>query len=82
VVIKEDIDRRGRAEGEIARLLSDGLIAGGLSPSAIEVKYEENEAVNRGLDLLREDDLLVIHADKVPATLAVVHQRAMQRGDA
>jgi cyanophycin synthetase len=81
VIIKEDTDRRGRAEGEIAALLTEGLVAGGLSPSAIEVKYEENEAINRGLDLLSEDDLLVIHADKVPATLAVVRQRAVQRGE-
>src|SRR5437764_1404152 len=57
VIIKEDIDRRGRQEGEIARLLTEGLTEGGLSPDAIEVKYEENEAINRGLDLLRDDDL-------------------------
>ncbi|HKP14615.1 MAG TPA: cyanophycin synthetase [Gemmatimonadaceae bacterium] len=78
VIIKEDIDRRGRARGEIAALLSEGLVAGGLDPSRIEVLYEEGEAVNRGLDLLGEDDLLVIHADKVPGTLAIVRQRAVQ----
>jgi cyanophycin synthetase len=76
VIIKEDVDRRGRARGEIARLLSEGLVEGGLAESAIEVKYEEDEAINRGLDLLEEDDLLVIHADKVPATLALVRQRS------
>src|SRR4051812_42012268 len=81
VIIKEDVDRRGRAIGEIAALLMEGLVAGGMSPGAIEVKYEEDEAINRGLDLLTEDDLLVIHADKVPATLAAVRQRAVQRGD-
>ena len=43
-----------------------------------EVLYEEGEAVNRGLDLLGEDDLLVIHADKVPGTLAIVRERAVQ----
>jgi cyanophycin synthetase len=82
VIIKEDIDRRGRERGEIARLLTEGLVQGGLAPTAIEVKYEEDEAVNRGLDLLGDDDLLVIHADKVPGTLAVVRQRAVQVGDA
>ncbi|MDB4917132.1 MAG: cphA [Gemmatimonadetes bacterium] len=82
VIIKEDIDRRGRAEGEIARLLTEGLIQGGMSQDAIEVKYEENEAINRGLDLLSEDDLLVIHADKVPSTLAAVRERALRTGEA
>jgi hypothetical protein len=42
------------------------------------VLYEEGEAVNRGLDLLGEDDLLVVHADKVAGTLAIVRERAVQ----
>jgi len=78
VIIKEDIDRRGRARGEIAKLLSEGLVEGGMDPSRIEVLYEENEAIRRGLDLLGEEDLLVIHADKVPGTLAAVRERAVQ----
>jgi cyanophycin synthetase len=78
VILKEDIDRRGRERGEIAGLLREGLIEGGLDPSCIEIMYAENEAINRGLDLLGEDDLLVIHADKVPSTLDVVRKRAVQ----
>jgi len=78
MIIKEDTDRRGRAPGEIARLLSEGLVSGGMDPKNIEVLYEENAAILRGLDLLGEEDLLVIHADKVPGTLAVVRQRAVQ----
>jgi cyanophycin synthetase len=79
LIIKEDIDRRGRARGEIAELLRQGAVAAGMDPSRIEVRYEEHEAINRGLDLLGEDDLLVIHADKVPGTLAVVRRRATQQ---
>jgi cyanophycin synthetase len=78
VIIKEDVDRRGRAKGEIAALLTEGLIEEGMDPARIEVRYEEGEAVRRGLDLLGEDDLLVIHADKVPQTLAIVRERAVQ----
>ncbi len=78
VIIKEDIDRRGRGRGEIAGLLSEGLRAAGMLESQIEVLYEEHEAINRGLDLLEDGDLLVIHADKVPATLAAVRRRAVQ----
>jgi cyanophycin synthetase len=77
VILKEDIDRRGRERGEIAGLLREGLVAGGLDPARIEVKYEEDEAINYGLDLLGEDELLVIHADRVPATLAAVRKRTV-----
>jgi cyanophycin synthetase len=77
VIIKEDIDRRGRARGEIAQLLTEGLLSNGMDESRIEVLYQEHEAIKRGLDMLGEEDLLVIHADKVPATLAVVRERAV-----
>jgi cyanophycin synthetase len=77
VILKEDIDRRGRGRGEIAGLLREGLIAGGLDPARIEIKFEEDEAINYGLDLLGEDELLVIHADRVPSTLAAVRKRTM-----
>ena len=52
-----------------------------MEASKIEVKYEENEAIHRGLSLLADDDLLVIHADKVPETLAAVRQYAGQRSE-
>jgi cyanophycin synthetase len=78
VILKEDTDRRGREPGEIARLLREGLVEGGLSPSLIEVQCEEREAILRGLELLGEDDLVVIHVDKVPETLAIVRERAAQ----
>jgi cyanophycin synthetase len=78
VIIKEDVDRRGRAPGEIAELLTEGLVEEGMDRAHIEVRYEEGAAVRRGLDLLGEDDLLVIHADKVPQTLAIVRERAVQ----
>jgi cyanophycin synthetase len=78
VIIKEDVDRRGRGRGEIAQLLTEGLVEAGLDRSRIEVRFEEDEAINRGLDLLGEDDLLVIHADRVPETLATVRSRAVQ----
>ncbi|MBW8770910.1 MAG: cyanophycin synthetase [Gemmatimonadetes bacterium] len=78
VIIKEDVDRRGRGRGEIAELLSEGLVDDGMDPARIEVLYEEGEAIRRGLDLLGEDDLLVIHADKVPQTLAIVRERSVQ----
>jgi cyanophycin synthetase len=78
VIVKEDIDRRGRGRGEIAALLREGLLDGGLDSASIEIRLEEHEAINRGLDLIGEDDLLVIHADRVKATLAVVRHRAVQ----
>jgi cyanophycin synthetase len=78
VIIKEDANRRGRAPGEIANLLMQGLRAGGIDPSNVDVADNEIEGIHRGLDLVSDGDLLVIHANKVPQTLAVVRERAAQ----
>ncbi|HEY2065464.1 MAG TPA: cyanophycin synthetase, partial [Gemmatimonadaceae bacterium] len=78
IILKEDVDRRGRAPGEISRLLTEGLVAEGMEADRIEIHSDENEAVSAGLDLLRDDDFLVVLADNVPVTLDLVRRRAAQ----
>jgi len=72
VVLKEDIDLRGRQSGQIAALLREGLLEGGLPADRIEVVLQEQAAVARGLELMRERDLVVITAVDVPAVLEQV----------
>ena len=69
VVLKEDADRRGRAAGEIARVIREGLVEAGLAPDRIELVYTEPEAVARGIELMEERDLVVVLADDVRAVL-------------
>ena len=45
VIVKEDADLRGRGPGEIARLLTEGLIEGGMAPSAMTVASDEPASV-------------------------------------
>jgi cyanophycin synthetase len=76
VIIKEDNDLRGREPGEIAGLVRDGLVAGGLSEDEIEVVADELDAVDRGLPLLDDRDLLVVLADDVAAVLEHLRGRS------
>jgi cyanophycin synthetase len=80
LIIKEDDDRRGREAGEIARMLRDAAIEGGMDAGVIRTVLPEMEAVRAGLDGLEESDLLVILADDVPAVLAEVQRRASGPG--
>ncbi|HEX7240712.1 MAG TPA: cyanophycin synthetase, partial [Longimicrobiaceae bacterium] len=71
VVVKEhDRYRRGRAAGEVSRLIGEGLEAGGLPADRWETVLREPEAVARALDLVEEGDLLVILADDTADVLA------------
>jgi cyanophycin synthetase len=69
VILKEDSDRRGRPAGEIAHLIGEGLMQAGLAPEQVETVYTEVEAVARGIQLMKERDLVVVLADDVPAVL-------------
>jgi cyanophycin synthetase len=76
VVVREDHDLRGRAPGETAALLCEGLREGGLHADAVEVVLDEGPALERALSLAAPNDLLVALADLVPRTLALVQSAA------
>jgi len=76
VIVKEDTDLRGRAPGEVARLLREGLAAGGLAARAVEVVTSEIEAVERAIALLRDRDIAVVLADDVAAVLQHLRGRS------
>jgi len=72
VIIKEDGDRRGRDPGAVAALLREGLEGAGMNPSAIEVVHDEVTAIRHGIAQLAEDDVLVVFADDIAASLRAV----------
>ncbi len=69
VIVREDEDLRGRAPGETAALIRQGLREGGLDPRDIEVVRDERSAIRHALNELEDEDLLVILASDVPGTL-------------
>jgi len=73
-IVKEDHDLRGREPGDVATLMTEGLRSAGMPDDRILVIPSESEAVARGLQLLGEDDLMFVLADKVPKTLALVRE--------
>ena len=70
VIVKEDYDLRGRAEGEVSTLIVQGLRDGGMHLDQIEIVPSEAEAVARALDELGDEELAVVLADDVPSVLA------------
>jgi UDP-N-acetylmuramyl tripeptide synthase len=69
VIIKEDGNLRGRASGEIARLIGEGLREGGLAADHIEVVHDEAESVTRVMAMLEDGDLALVLATDVRAVL-------------
>ena len=76
VIIKEDEDLRGREPGEVAALVREGLVAGGMDDSEIELADNELAAVDRVIELLDDRDIGVVLADDVPAVLEHLRGRS------
>jgi cyanophycin synthetase len=64
VIFKEhERYRRGRAPGESARLLADGLLATGYPPERVATFAEEGDAIARAIELMRPGSVVAIIAD-------------------
>jgi len=67
LVIKEDNDRRGGKDGDIATLLWEAAHDAGMPPDRMITVLDELEATRHALSLAEPDDLVVICADEITA---------------
>jgi cyanophycin synthetase len=74
VIVRDDKYRRGRAPGEISRIIAAGLREGGMREDQIDVVHDEKEALAHAMAGMRDNDLVFVLADDVPAVLEQVRQ--------
>ena len=67
ILAKEDSNRRGRPPGEVARLLREGAVEGGVAPEKCHELMTEREAIEMALAMAKPGDLVVVFADDVTA---------------
>ena len=67
IVFREAPDSRGRARGEVNRLMGEGALAAGADPRHIRQVIAEEDAVRAALDLARPGDLVVLLPTQVEA---------------
>ena len=77
VLLYQDQCQRGRADGEVIKLLRSGL-AGATRTGHVEEIDGEFVAIDRALDRLDEGDLCLILIDQVDAALAHITRRVTQ----
>ena len=74
IIIKEDIERRGREPGEVADLIAKGINK--VNPDAVyEIILDETKATKTALDRAQADELVVIFPEKVDSAIELIEQR-------
>jgi cyanophycin synthetase len=77
VVLYQDACQRGRADGEVLKLLRDGL-NGATRTRRVEEIQGEFVAIDHALERLNKGDLCLILIDQVEEALAHIRQRVEQ----
>ena len=77
VVLYQDACQRGRVDGEVLKLLREGLV-GATRTSQIDEIYGEFKAIDLAMDRLQEGDLCLILIDQVTEALAHITQKVRQ----
>lgn len=79
VIVRDDKYRRGRAPGEISRLITQGLREGGMREDQIDIVHDEVQALEHAMAVMQDNDLVFVLADEVPVVLEQVRQLSTER---
>ncbi|MGI9044698.1 MAG: cyanophycin synthetase [Gemmatimonadaceae bacterium] len=79
VIVRDDKYRRGRAPGEISRLIAQGLREGGMREDQIDIVHDEVQALEHAMAVMQDNDLVFVLADEVPVVLEQVRQLSTER---
>ncbi|MEW6033085.1 MAG: cyanophycin synthetase [Bacillota bacterium] len=72
LLIKEDVDTRGRARGEVASLFLRGVLDTGFPEARVEVVLDERSAVERAISRARPGDWVLVFFEKAGPLLEVL----------
>jgi cyanophycin synthetase len=65
IIIKEDLDKRGRLNGEVAQLFYNAVVGTGFPAFQLSIVEDELEALKTALGEARDGDLIVVFYEKL-----------------
>jgi len=79
IYIKEDEDLRGRKQGEVAKILEEGAIKGGMDKKNIKIILKETEALKAAMHSAEAGDLIVVFYEKYEPLVKVIEEFVKNR---
>jgi cyanophycin synthetase len=73
IYIKEDMDKRGRGECEVASLLEQGLLSAGRSQQDYKIVLDETHALREAMECAEEGDCIIIFYEDYDRVMAEIN---------
>lgn len=77
IYIKEDEDKRGRECGEVARILYESVIKGGIRKEDVEIVPYELKALEKAILGAQPGDMIVMFYEKLRPAVDLIHNYAV-----
>ncbi len=74
IIIKEDKDKRGCPEGEIARQLMNGCLIGGIEKNNVIVELCEEEALRKAMLMAQPEDIIIVFYEDYKGVVDTIEQ--------
>ncbi len=74
IYIKEDKDKRGRKNGEVAEIMKSGCLMGSIPPSNIIIELIEERALEMAIKSAEKDDIVVAFYEELDSMINVVEK--------
>lgn len=74
IIVKEDEDKRGRKEGEVAKLLKKAILQEGFSQSKINICLKERNALKKALTMSQPGDCVVVFYEDYKSLLSLIEE--------
>jgi len=74
IIIREDEDKRGRKEGEVAKLLKKVILNEGFSPGKINVHLKEKNALRKALMMSQPGDCVVVFYENYKLLIDLIEE--------
>lgn len=74
IIIKEDLDLRGRNKGVIAQILMEGAISSGMPKSSISIIRNEADALREAIYTATAGDIVVIFYEDLDCVIKIINE--------
>jgi len=78
IFIKEDGDKRGRANDEVANLLEKGVLTSKFNSMNLRKISKETEAFNAALDLAELEDIVIVFFEKLEPLIEIIRSKTIE----